>query len=78
MSTADHASYEKRLVAGIATTMLALLGSSVLLLGQQRAPSAPEAKEQPFWSSDATASNLAVVELQRSSGSPWGQSPASP
>jgi len=63
------------MVAGIAVAMLAVLGCSVGVLAQEgRAEQAEAASElQPFWSNEASASNLAVVQVYRSEAGTWGQ-----
>jgi hypothetical protein len=77
MQSIHRSRYEKRMVAGIAATMCAVLGCSVGVLAQgEPLPSADEQSElQPFWSTEASASNLAVVELYRSGDTPQPRSP---
>lgn len=75
MQPIHRASVGTRVVAGVAAATLAVLGSSVGVLKWEAAQQEPEAAQQPFWSYDSSASNLAVVELYRS-GAPWGQSQA--
>lgn len=77
MQPTHRASTEKRMVAGIAAAMLVALGWSVgVLTAGSRSDETQANKEQPFWSNDLSASNLAVVELQRSGLTAWGQSNA--
>lgn len=74
MPTTLRASLEKRLVAGIAASALAVLGCSVCVLESEPARD-DAAPQQPFWAAASASNNLAAVELCRSHASSWSAAP---
>ena len=73
METVHGTRPRTRWVAGAAVATLAALASSLGVLYQKPNGEDSQATERPFWANDATASNLAVVELYRSGGASWSQ-----
>lgn len=63
------------MVAGIAVAMLAVLGCSVGVIAQEQQAEQTEAPTElrPFWSNEASASNLAVVQVYQAEAGTWGQ-----
>lgn len=72
MQSLRRATVDKRTVVGLAASVLAALGCSVCI-ERDDPPPLGQAAQLLFWSSPASTSNLAVVELQRSSAPSWGR-----
>jgi hypothetical protein len=75
MPSTSRTRLEKRLVAGIAASMVAALGCSVAVIEHDPASAAAGEESRPFWSTDASTSNLSVVELYRSNDATWERTP---